>query len=205
VQIILIDDVFDLGKRGEVLQVADGYGRNYLIPKRLALPATPGNLKMIEQQRLALAKKETRYREEAQILARELEQLHLILGRKAGETGVLFGSVTSKDVGDLLEQAGIHLDRRKIVLTQPIKNIGNYKLKVHPHSEVEAEFLLSVLVEADQLLTRVKKKDEESDQIVAELEAKIKEIEERSGAEAAQEAKSTGSEDDTPGPANPAD
>lgn len=204
-QIILIDDVFDLGKRGEVLQVADGYGRNYLIPKRLALPATPGNLKMIEQQRLALAKKETRYREEAQILARELEQLHLILGRKAGETGVLFGSVTSKDVGDLLEQAGIHLDRRKIVLTQPIKNIGNYKLKVHPHSEVEAEFLLSVLVEADQLLTRVKKKDEESDQIVAELEAKIKEIEERSGAEAAQEAKSTGSEDDTPGPANPAD
>lgn len=187
-QIILIDDVLNLGKRGQVVQVANGYGRNYLIPKRLAIPATPGNLKMIEQQRVALAKKEIQYKEEAEILARELDQLHILLGRKAGDTGVLFGSVTAKDVVELLEQDGIQLDRRKIILPQPIKRIGSYKLKVHLHDEVEAELLLSVPVETDQSLTRVKKKDEESDQIVAELDAKIKEMEQLIAAQTAQEA-----------------
>lgn len=176
-QVILMDDVFNLGRRGEVVRVADGYGRNYLIPRRLAIAATPGNLKMVEQQRLAFAKKEIRYREEAQVLAREIEQLHLLISRKAGETGTLFGSVTAKDVADLLEGNGIQLDRRKIILAQPIKTIGNYKLEIRPHSEVQAELLLSVLAETDQPVAQLKKKDEESERIVAALEAKLKEIE----------------------------
>jgi len=175
-EVILIDDVFELGKRGTVVSVADGYGRNYLIPKKLAIPATPGNKKVIEQQRLTMAKKEAKYQEEADLLAQELNQLHLMISRKAGETGTLFGSVTSKDLTDLLKTNGIHLDRRKIVLNQPIKGIGNYRIEVRPHSEVTAELLLSVLVEGDKPVSKVKKKDEESDAIVAELEAKLKEM-----------------------------
>ncbi len=175
-EVILIDDVFELGKRGTVVRVADGYGRNYLIPKSLAIPATPGNRKMIEQQRLAMAKKESKYQEEAELLTQELNQLHLMLSRKSGETGTLFGSVTSKDIADLLKTTGIQLDRRKIVLNQPIKSIGNYRIEVRPHSEVTAELLLSIVAEGDEPVSKIKKKDEESDAIVAELEARLKEM-----------------------------
>ena len=175
-EVILIDDVFELGKRGTVVRVADGYGRNYLIPKSLAIPATPGNRKMIEQQRLAMAKKESKYQEEAELLTQELNQLHLMLSRKSGETGTLFGSVTSKDIAKLLKTTGIQLDRRKIVLNQPIKSIGNYRIEVRPHSEVTAELLLSIVAEGDEPMSKIKKKDEESDAIVAELEARLKEM-----------------------------
>ena len=175
-EVILIDDVFELGKRGTVVRVADGYGRNYLIPKSLAIPATPGNRKMIEQQRLAMAKKESKYQEEAELLTQELNQLHLMLSRKSGETGTLFGSVTSKDIADLLKTTGIQIDRRKIVLNQPIKSIGNYRIEVRPHSEVTAELLLSIVAEGDEPVSKIKKKDEESDAIVAELEARLKEM-----------------------------
>jgi large subunit ribosomal protein L9 len=175
-EVILIDDVFELGKRGTVVRVADGYGRNYLIPKKLAIPSTPGNKKMIEQQRLAMAKKEAKYQEEAELLTQELNQLHLMISRKSGETGTLFGSVTSKDIADLLKTAGVQMDRRKIVLNQPIKSIGNYQVEVRPHSEVAAELLLSVLLEGDEPVNKIKKKDEESDAIVADLDAKLKEM-----------------------------
>ena len=175
-EVILIDDVFELGKRGTVVSVADGYGRNYLIPKSLAIPATPGNRKMIDQQRLAMAKKESKYQEEAELLTQELNQLHLMLSRKSGETGTLFGSVTSKDIAELLKTTGIQLDRRKIILNQPIKSIGNYRIEVRPHSEVTAELLLSILMEGDEPVSKIKKKDKESDAIVAELEARLKEM-----------------------------
>ncbi|MCZ6768112.1 MAG: 50S ribosomal protein L9 [Acidobacteria bacterium] len=175
-EIILIDDVFELGKRGDIVTVANGYGRNYLIPKSLAVPATPANRKMVDQQRLAMAKKEAKYQEEAELLAQELNQLHLIISRKSGETGTLFGSVTSKDITDLLQHTGIRLDRRKLVLSQPIKSIGNYRIEVHPHSEVTAELLLSIPIEGEKPISEVKKKNEESDKMVAELEAKIKEM-----------------------------
>ena len=182
-EVILIDDVFELGKRGTMVRVADGYGRNYLIPKNLAIPATPGNQKMMEQQRLAMAKKESKYQEEAELLTQELNQLHLMISRKSGETGTLFGSVTSKDIADLLKTTGIQLDRRKIILHQPIKSIGNYTIEVRPHSEVTAELLLSVLLEGDKPVGKIKKKDEETDEIVAELEAKLKEMKQSMGTE----------------------
>ncbi len=176
-QVILIDDVFKLGRQGEVVKVADGYGRNYLIPKGFAIRATTGNLKMIEQQRVAMAKKEAKDREGAQILTEALNQLHLMLSRKASDTGVLFGSVTSKDITGLLEQQGIHVDRRKIILDHPIKSIGNHTIKVRLHSEVAAELLLSVLIESDEIVAQIRKKDKESEQIIADLETKVKEIE----------------------------
>ncbi|HXK58808.1 MAG TPA: 50S ribosomal protein L9 [Acidobacteriota bacterium] len=187
-QVILTDDVFELGKRGDVVKVADGYGRNYLIPRRLAVPVTPGNLKMIEQQKLALAKKEAKFKEEALLLAGELNQLHLIVSRKAGESGALFGSVTSKDLADLLESNGIHIDRRKILLDQPIKSIGNYQIEIRPHSEVEASVLLSVVAELEEPIARAKKRDAESDRIIADLDAKLKEIARLAGSPKSEEA-----------------
>lgn len=180
-KLILVDDVFELGRRGQVVRVADGFGRNYLIPRKLAVLATPGNLKMVEQQRIATAKKEAKYKEEAELLAKELEQLHVVVSRKSGETGTLFGSVTSKDVAELLQQEDIEMDRRKIMLGQPIKAIGNYQIELRPHSEVAVQLLVSVVVEGDKAVAKVKKKDEESDQIVAGLESKIEEIEQLMG------------------------
>ena len=187
-QVILTDDVFQLGKRGEVVKVADGYGRNYLIPRRLAIPVTSGNLKMIEQQRLAMAKKEAKFKEEAQLLANELNQLHLIISRKAGDTGALFGSVTSKDIGDLLATQGIHIDRRKILMEQPAKSIGNYNIEVRPHSDVQAIVIVSVLPEGDEAVARAKKRDAESDRMVADLEAKVRDIAQLTGTRKPEEA-----------------
>jgi large subunit ribosomal protein L9 len=180
-EVILIDDVFELGRRGEVVKVAAGYGRNYLIPKKLAVPATPGNLKTVEQQRVALAKREAKDRGEAEILAAELSQIHIVVSRKAGDTGVLFGSVTSKDLSDVLAANGVNLDRRKILLHQPIKSIGNYTVEIRPHSDVDASLLVSVLPDTGEEIARTMPRGESSDAIVAELNAKVAEIERASG------------------------
>lgn len=175
-EVILIDDVFELGRRGDVVKVASGYGRNFLIPKHLAVPATAGNLRMVEQQRVALAKREAKDRGEAEILAAELGQLHIVVSRKAGDTGVLFGSVTSKDLADILDDNGIHLDRRKILLHQPIKSIGNFKVETRPHSDVDATLLVSVQPEAGEEIARTMPRGEKSDRIVEDLNAKVAEI-----------------------------
>ncbi len=180
-EVVLIDDVFDLGRRGEVVKVAPGYGRNYLIPKRLAVPATPGNLKMVEQLRIVAAKEEATYREDAEVLARELGLLHVLISRKAGDTGVLFGSVTSKDLADLLEAGGINLDRRRIILQHPIKNIGNYTVEIRPHNEVEAQLLVSVLPEGDEPVARTIPRGIESDGFVEELNTKVGELQRMTG------------------------
>jgi len=202
-EVILIDDVFELGRRGQIVRVADGYGRNYLIPKRLAIPATPGNRKIIEQQRLSIAKKEAKYTEEAELLAQELGQTHVLISRKSGDAGTLFGSVTSKDIMNLLKTSEIQIDRRKIMLQQPIKSIGNYRISVRLHSDVTAELLVSILLEGDQPVARVKKKDEESDQIVSELDARVQEIRrltrtEEAPAEEATEAVEESTAEETP-------
>ncbi|MEE8584627.1 MAG: 50S ribosomal protein L9 [Acidobacteriota bacterium] len=175
-QLILIDDVYGLGKRGQLVNVARGYGRNYLVPKGLAIAATKSNLKTIQQQRLSMAKKEASFFDEAQMLADELDQLHLLVSRKSGASGTLFGSVTGKDIVGLLKQEGIRLDRRKLILDHPLKSIGNYQLPVRTHSEVKALLLVSVLIEGDESIKRVKRKDQESDQIVAAINDKVKEL-----------------------------
>ncbi|GAB4231350.1 MAG: 50S ribosomal protein L9 [Acidobacteriota bacterium] len=175
-EVILVEDVFQLGRRGQVVNVAPGFGRNYLIPRGLAVLATPGNLKMVEQQRVALAKREAKDREAAEILAGELSQLHVVIGRRAGETGVLFGSVTAKDIAEVLAQKGVQLDRRKILLEHPIKQIGNYRVEVRPHADVEATLLVSVVPQLEAEEGRTLQRGEESDKIVADLEAKMAEI-----------------------------
>jgi len=186
-KVILIDDVYGLGRRGELANVADGYGRNYLIPKKLAVVATPGNLNMVEEQRVSLAKKESKYVEEAELLAQELGQVHIIISRKAGDTGVLFGSVTSKDLEEVLSANGINLDRRKILLKQPIKNIGNYRVEARPHNDVETTLLISVTQEGDEPVARTMPRGEGSDAVVQEVEARVAEIEALSSAASAEE------------------
>ena len=186
-QLVLIDDVLHVGRRGDVVTVASGYGRNYLIPKGLAVAATSANLKMVQQQRAVLARKEARFKEDAEILAQELNQLHLVLSRKAGETGALFGSVTAKDLADLFAKNGFNLDRRKIDLEHPLKSIGNFPVEVHPHPEVKLEFLVSVVLEEEEPVARILKQGtDESAGIVSGVESLLKEAAEE--LEAQQEA-----------------
>ena len=175
-QLVLIDDVLHVGRRGDVVTVASGYGRNYLIPKGLAVAATSANLKMVEQQRAVLARKEAGVKEDAEILAQELNQLHLVLSRKAGETGALFGSVTAKDLADLLAENGFNLDRRKIDVEHPLKSIGNFPVEVHPHPEVKLEVLVSVVLEEEEPVARILKRGtDESAGIVSGVESLLKE------------------------------
>ncbi len=175
-QLVLVDDVLHLGRRGDVVTVASGYGRNYLIPKGLAVAATSANLKMVQQQRAVLARKESRVKEDAEILAQELNQLHLVLSRKAGETGALFGSVTAKDLADLFAENGFSLDRRKIDLEHPLKSIGNFPVVVHPHPEVKLEFLVSVVLEEQEPVARILKQGtDESAGIVSGVESLLRE------------------------------
>ncbi len=177
-RLILTDDVFNLGKRGQVVDVAAGYGRNYLLPKGLALPATEGNLKVVEQQKVALVKKEAKLAEEAELLASELAKLHVVVSRKAGDTGALFGSVTAKNLTDLLDSKGIHLDHRKIALEHPIKSLGNFPVDVHPHAGVDTRLLVSVVPEEDEVVERVLEKGPESERIVADTDAVVKKLRE---------------------------
>ncbi len=178
-QLVLSDDVLHLGRRGDIVTVASGYGRNYLIPKGLAVPATSANVKIVEQQRANLARKEAKAKEEAEILAKEMNQLHLVLSRKAGETGSLFGSVTAKDLADLLEQKGFNLDRRRIELEHPLKSIGNFPVSAHPHPEVNIELLVSVVFEKDAPFTELLKcETDESARIVSNVESLLRKAKE---------------------------
>ena len=196
-QLILTDDVFNLGKRGQVVNVASGYGRNYLIPKGLAVPATAVNMKKIEEQQLALAKKEAKAKDVATLLGNELETLHLVISRKARETGALYGSVSSKDLADLLlEDDGVRLDRRQIALEHPIKKLGNLTVNVHLYKDVEAKLLVSVIPEEDPVAQVLKKETAESNQICAELEATVSELSARSEEESETVDKTTSAEPD---------
>ncbi len=175
-ELILVGDVEHLGRRGDVVRVANGYGRNYLLPKGLALLSTPANRKLVESQRLAQARREAKHKAEAELLAEEFSRRHAVLSRRAGDTGVLFGSVTSRDVSDLLSANGIEVDRRKILLEQPIKSIGNYRLDIRCHAEVTAQLLVSIVPEEDDPVQRLKLQDDASNRLVAELEFLVDEI-----------------------------
>jgi large subunit ribosomal protein L9 len=137
-QIILQEDVEKLGNRGELVEVAEGYARNFLLPRRLALEATSGNMKRLEKMRAAFAKKEATEKESATTLAGLLASVSLEFTRKSGENDQLFGSVTSGDVAEALEAKGYNIDKRKIVLAEPIKAVGEYDIPVKLYREVTA-------------------------------------------------------------------
>jgi len=149
-ELILREDVPKLGRRGEVVQVSDGYGRNYLLPKKLAMPANAGNRKVIEQMKAATLRREATEQGEAEQLGKMLATVTVSIARKAGETGTLFGSVTSLDVGEALEKAGYHIDRRKILLEDPIKQLGEYSVPVRLHRDVTASVTVQVVAEKEE-------------------------------------------------------
>jgi len=146
-KIILKKEVHKLGQPGDVVEVKNGYGRNYLIPQGLALVATAGNLKAYQQDLKALAQKALKGQQEAQEFADKLAQVSVTAAVQVGEEEKLFGSVTSQNIADLLKEAGHDIDRRKIMLDEPIKALGVYEVPVKLHPEVTAHIKVWVVKE----------------------------------------------------------
>ncbi len=138
-EVILREDIEKLGTRGQVVKVADGFARNFLLPRRLAVPATEANRKIVEQERQAALRREAKEKAAAEELAKMLAGVRLTTLQKAGEADQLFGSVTAKDIAEMLEKQGYTIDRKKIVLDHPIKTLGEHKVMVKLHREVSVE------------------------------------------------------------------
>jgi large subunit ribosomal protein L9 len=145
--VILREDIDKLGARGQVVHVAAGYARNFLLPKRLAVPATDGNKKIVEQERQSHLRKEAKFKTEAEDLGKMLAGVTVTIAQKAGENDQLFGSVTAKDVTDALEKKSFTIDRRKIQLDEPIKQLGEHKVTVRLYRDVSAEVTVIVVRE----------------------------------------------------------
>jgi large subunit ribosomal protein L9 len=143
--VILREDIDKLGSRGQVVQVASGYARNFLLPKRLAVAATESNKKIVEQERQSHLRKEAKQKTEAEDLGKMMAGVTVTISQKAGENDQLFGSVTSKDVAEALEQKNFTIDRRKIQLDEPIKQLGEHKVVVRLHRDVTAEVTVNVV------------------------------------------------------------
>jgi len=147
-EVILREDIDKLGNRGQVVKVAAGYARNFLLPKRLAVPATEGNKKIVEQERQAHVRREAKQKDEAQDLGKQLAGVTIRIAQKAGENDQLFGSVTAKDVADALAAKDFTaVDRRKIQLDDPIKQLGEYRVPVRLHKDVTVEITVVVTKE----------------------------------------------------------
>lgn len=148
-EIILREDIDKLGTRGQVVKVANGYARNYLLPKRLAVQATGANKKIVEQERHAHLRREAKEEADAKDLAKMFEGVAVTIAHKAGEQDQLFGSVTAKNIAEALEQQNFTVDRRKIQLDDPIKQLGEYKVALRLHREVSVEISVTVIQEQE--------------------------------------------------------
>jgi large subunit ribosomal protein L9 len=146
-EVILRDHVENVGRRGEVVKVANGYGRNYLLPRKLALLATPGNLKQIERERVKLDAVEAEERGAAEAIAAKMGASEVVIYRRVGETEALYGSVTSSDIAEALEKQGFEIDRRKIGLREPIKRLGEYTVPLKLHRDVVVPIAVKVVAE----------------------------------------------------------
>jgi large subunit ribosomal protein L9 len=147
-EVILREDIEKLGTRGQVVKVASGYARNFLLPKRMAVAATESNKKIVEQERQAHLRKEAKVQGEAEGLAKIMTGATVRIGQKAGENDQLFGSVTSKDIAEALAVQNYNIDRRKIQLDDPIRQLGEYKVPVRLHKDVVVE--ITVVVEKEE-------------------------------------------------------
>ncbi len=146
-EVILREDIDKLGTRGQLVKVAPGYARNFLLPKRMAVAATESNKKIVEQERQAHLRREAKVEAEAKDLGNLLGSVSITISQKAGENNQLFGSVTSKDIAEALEKQGYTIERRKIVLDEPIKAVGDYQVPLRLHSEVTVEVTVHVVKE----------------------------------------------------------
>ncbi len=146
-EVILREDIEKLGTRGQVVKVAPGYARNFLLPKRMAVAATEANKKIVEQERQAHLRKEAKVQGEAQDLAKIMTGATVRIAQKAGENDQLFGSVTSKDIAEALAAQNYNIDRRRIQLEEPIRQLGEYKVTVRLHRDVPVEITVVVAKE----------------------------------------------------------
>jgi len=146
-EVILKEDVAKLGARGDVVRVAEGYGRNYLLPRKLAIEATASNKAVIEQMKAAALRRSAKEKSQAEALAKQFDSLSLSFLRRAGEHDQLFGSVTSGDIADGLEKKGFSVDRRKIQLHEPLRTLGEFSVPIRLHKDVTTH--LKVFVEKE--------------------------------------------------------
>jgi large subunit ribosomal protein L9 len=149
-EVILREHVDNLGKRGDLVKVADGYARNYLLPRKMALLATAGNKKVIEREKVKFDAKEAEEQGVAQAIADRLANVEIDIARKTGETDALFGSVTNADIAEALSAKGFEVDRRKIQLHEPIKKLGEYNVPLKLHRDVVVSLKVKVLAEGQK-------------------------------------------------------
>ena len=173
-KVILRENIENLGKKGDIVDVAAGYGRNYLIPSRMALQVTPSNMKMIEMEQQALRKRYAQERISHQTLIDRLNQTRLTFIRKAAEKDVIFGSVSSADIKEALAEREMEVDKKKIMLEEPIKRLGNYTVPIKVFHEERAEVKIEVISEEASPEKKESSPGEGKKEEVAEREAKEK-------------------------------
>jgi large subunit ribosomal protein L9 len=148
-EVILKEDVNNLGHRGDVIKVAEGYGRNFLLPKKLAIEANAGNRAVIDQMKQSAIRKSAKEKSNAEALVAQLNQIELVFTRKVGENDHLFGSVTSSEIAHEIEAKGFAIDRRKINLGEPLRQLGEFHVPVKLHREVTAHVKVTVKSDAE--------------------------------------------------------
>lgn len=205
-KIILKDNIENLGKRGDIIEVAPGYGRNYLIPRKLALEVTPSNMKMVEMEQKALRKKLEREVKSFQSVIEQLNQTSLSFERKTGDKDVIFGSVSTADIKEALDGLGIEVEKKKILLEEPIKRLGNYTVPVKVFHDERAEIKIEVKKEgAEKEETKTAESEEKAAEEKEDLKAEEKKEEtpEKPGSEkeelsAEKKEETTGAKEDIP-------
>jgi large subunit ribosomal protein L9 len=146
-EVILREHVDNLGRRGEIVKVAAGYARNYLLPRKLALPVTEGNKRHVERERKIMETREAEEKGHADAMAARLALIEISIARRVGETDQLYGSVTAVDIADFLKSKGFEIDRRKLILPEPIKNLGDHHVPLKLHREVTVPLVVKVVKE----------------------------------------------------------
>ncbi|MEW6068191.1 MAG: 50S ribosomal protein L9 [Nitrospirota bacterium] len=146
-KVILKSDVNNVGKMGEIVNVSDGYARNYLVPKGLAVEANTKNIKLVDHQKRMILEKAKKVRNVAQEMSNKISSMTLLIKANAGEEGRLFGSVTTMDIAELLKKEGVEIDKKKITLDEPIKRLGTYSVNIKLHSDISTQVALQVVQE----------------------------------------------------------
>ena len=143
-EVILREYVDNLGQRGDIVKVSDGYGRNYLLPKKLALLVTKGNKRHVERERHIVEAREAEKKSQAEAIASKLAVLEVVLVRRVGDTEQLYGSVTTADIADVLKDKGFEIDKRKLVLPEPLKTLGEHTIRLRLHQEVDVSLKVQI-------------------------------------------------------------
>ncbi len=159
-RVVLKENIENLGKKGDVIEVARGYGRNYLLPKKLAIEVTPSNMKMIEMEQQALKRRFEQEKASHQEIIEKINETRLTFFRKTAEKDVIFGSVSSADIKEALEKLGIEVDKKKIVLEEPIKRLGNYSVPIKIYHEEPTEVKIEVVKEGEKPAAETEEKKE---------------------------------------------